>query len=453
MMKKKSNLAKLMALLMTVSLAGSSVSVYAETDGNVQEQASEKTKEGKEAEDHDKEAQEIAISDHETHKLDKGTVVEPTCTEKGYTLFKCTLEGCTYEEKKDEKNPLGHDMKEISRTEATKEEPAKITYECQREGCSYQETVEMAEHPEDQEKDPTPAPQPSVEPSEEPKEDPVPTEKPEAKPTEIPTQTPVPETKTETDTEELPEVDPDTEDEALTYSSVTSTDITTEYDPETAYDTLKGVRKPDTPEVTEDIEGRTVPADMIDITRDENGNLTDLALSAELEEIRNGFSVISESGTLKSISIVNKVDPGAYWITLKSKEPAKQMGICLEETDTGLTVSLTENKESLYITEISENEKNIILHTSAGGICEIRNDTGKFTTDKLSESENHMDHILFNELKSEKSKISFSTSDPEEKSDAEKEKFKEKDYWMLPYNERGQEPVILTVYEKIQDIY
>ena len=60
-----------------------------------------------------------SVSEHKVHELDKGIVVPPTCTEKGYTLYKCMADGCDYTIKKDEKDPLGHDMKEISRTEAT----------------------------------------------------------------------------------------------------------------------------------------------------------------------------------------------------------------------------------------------------------------------------------------------------------------------------------------------
>jgi len=51
------------------------------------------------------------------------TVVEPTCTEKGYTLYECTREGCGYTEKGSWTDPLGHghaypDHKDPNCTEA-----------------------------------------------------------------------------------------------------------------------------------------------------------------------------------------------------------------------------------------------------------------------------------------------------------------------------------------------
>ena len=132
----------------------------------------------------------------------------------------------------------------------------------------------------------------------------------------------------------------------------------------------------------------------MDITRDDDGNLTDLSVSTELKEIENGFSVISEAETLRSVSVVNKVNPGAYRITLKSpKSPAGEMGIHLKHTKTGVTVTLTENKKLLHITKVTEDAKNIILHTSSGGTCEIRKDTRKFIADELTAAGAQMDQI------------------------------------------------------------
>ena len=384
-----------------------------------------------------------SVSDHKVHELDKGIVVPPTCTEKGYTLYKCMADGCDYTIKKDEKDPLGHDMKEISRTEATDGKPGKIVYECQREGCSYQETVNTAEHSGDSKDAPKDPAKP--EPSRGPELSVTPELTVPGKPNN---------TDKENPSEEETETESDTEDDSQSYSFSISTDIITEYDPETAYSTMKAVHKPDTADETEDIEGRTVPEDTVDITRDDDGNLTDLSVSTELKEIENGFSVISEAETLRSVTVVNRVNPGAYRITLKSKSPAGEMGIHLKHTKTGVTVALTENKKLLRITRVTEDAKNIILHTSSGGTCEIRKDKRNFTADELNISGEQMDQIFLRDLKSNAPKIGFASSDTEnDKEDKNVQQYKEKDYWLLPYDEQEQEPVVITIYEKIKDTY
>ncbi len=438
-MKWKNIFVKALALTATVFLTGNSMTVYGETENtnNTGDTEQNTDKDNGQAPDS------ASVSDHKVHELDKGIVVPPTCTEKGYTLYKCMADGCDYTIKKDEKDPLGHDMKEISRTEATDGEPEKIVYECQREGCSYQETVNTAEHSGDSKdapKDP---------------EKPEPSRGPELSVTPEPT---VPgktdNTDKENPSEEEAETEPDTEDDSQSYSFSISTDIITEYDPETAYSTMKAVHKPDTADETEDIEGRTVPEDTVDITRDDDGNLTDLSVSTELEEIENGFSVISEAETLRSVSVVNKVNPGAYRITLKSKSSAGEMGIHLKHTKTGVTVTLTENKKLLHITRVTEDAKNIILRTSSGGTCEIRKDKRNFTADELNISGEKMDQIFLRDLKSNAPKIGFASSDTEnDKEDKNVQQYKEKDYWLLPYDEQEQEPVVITIYEKIKDTY
>lgn len=310
-MKWKNIFVKALALTATVFLTGNSMTVYGETENtnNTGDTEQNTDKDNGQAPDS------ASVSDHKVHELDKGIVVPPTCTEKGYTLYKCMADGCDYTIKKDEKDPLGHDMKEISRTEATDGEPGKIVYECQREGCSHQETVNTAEHSGDSKdapKDPA---------------KPEPSRGPELSVTPEPTVPSKPDnTDKENPSEEEAETEPDTEDDSQSYSFSISTDIITEYDPETAYSTMKAVHKPDTVDETENIEGRTVPEDSVDITRDDDGNLTDLSVSTELKEIENGFSVISEAETLRSVTVVNRVNPGAYRITLKSKSPAGEMG-------------------------------------------------------------------------------------------------------------------------------
>lgn len=438
-MKWKNIFVKALALTATVFLTGNSMTVYGETENtnNTGDTEQNTDKDNSQAPDS------ASVSDHKVHELDEGIVVPPTCTEKGYTLYKCMADGCDYTIKKDEKDPLGHDMKEISRTEATDGEPGKIVYECQREGCSHQETVNTAEHSGDSKNAPKDPAKPE------------PSRGPELSVTPEPTVPGKPDnTDKENPSEEETETESDTEDDSQSYSFSISTDIITEYDPETAYSTMKAVHKPDTADETEDIEGRTVPEDTVDITRDDDGNLTDLSVSTELEEIENGFSVISEAETLRSVSVVNKVNPGAYRITLKSKSPAGEMGIHLKHTKTGVTVTLTENKKLLHITRVTEDAKNIILHTSSGGTCEIRKDERNFTADELNISGEQMDQIFLRDLKSNAPKIGFASSDTEnDKEDKNVQQYKEKDYWLLPYDEQEQEPVVLTIYEKIKDTY
>lgn len=74
------------------------------------------------------------------HNL-QATVIAPTCTEQGYTIYKCADDGCTVEYKTEYTNALGHDLRndapEVTKyptcTEAGEE---KIT--CTR--CNYYET-------------------------------------------------------------------------------------------------------------------------------------------------------------------------------------------------------------------------------------------------------------------------------------------------------------------------
>ncbi len=64
----------------------------------------------------------------------------------------------------------------------------------------------------------------------------------------------------------------------LLFASSTSTDIVTEYDPETAVGTICVAKKDsDDPTETEEVTGMTVPAGTTEIKKDADGNITDLA--------------------------------------------------------------------------------------------------------------------------------------------------------------------------------
>ena len=64
-------------------------------------------------------------------------VVEPACTEGGYTLYSCGLCGHTYKDNTTE--PLGHDY-EVTETEGTVDSPSVKHYKCRR--CGYEYTEE-----------------------------------------------------------------------------------------------------------------------------------------------------------------------------------------------------------------------------------------------------------------------------------------------------------------------
>ena len=137
-MRKKSKSAAILAVVMAMTLAGSSA-VYAE------ENPSAKTAETDDDEKEDTRAaeNEPALCNEGEHELIESKVVLPTCTERGYTIYKCKADGCTYEEKRDETAALGHELKEVSMQEATADKPGVITYKCQRQGCDYTELAEI----------------------------------------------------------------------------------------------------------------------------------------------------------------------------------------------------------------------------------------------------------------------------------------------------------------------
>ena len=64
-------------------------------------------------------------------------IVEPACTENGYTLYSCGLCGHTYKDNATE--PLGHDY-EVTETEGTVDSPSVKHYKCRR--CGYEYTEE-----------------------------------------------------------------------------------------------------------------------------------------------------------------------------------------------------------------------------------------------------------------------------------------------------------------------
>lgn len=91
--------------------------------------------------DEDWAVDEAALLKGHKHKWKKEKTVAPTCTEQGYTVYKCEYNlfgiGCTATKKDDFVSALGHDMSDwivVKATCTTAGEKYKV---CQRSGCTY----------------------------------------------------------------------------------------------------------------------------------------------------------------------------------------------------------------------------------------------------------------------------------------------------------------------------
>ena len=381
-MRKKSKSAAILAVVMAMTLAGSSA-VYAE------ENSSAKTAETDDNEKEDTRAaeNEPAPCNEGEHELIESKVVLPTCTERGYTIYKCKVDGCTYEEKRDETAALGHELKEVSIQEATADKPGVITYKCQRQGCDYTELSEIpvkntnAVDGKTDDADTKTDEKPGTDAdgkSEDGKTDASEENKNsntenasvdkdstsgKTEPTDSDTSVDSKNEGAEKDLpeEDLPEEDlseEDIDEEYASYASSTSTDIVTEYDPETAVGTIRVAKKDSNdPTETEEVTGMTVPAGTTEIKKDADGNITDLAVSTAIDEVKNGFFLTSENKKLHSISISDKKNPKDHWITLSAKESATELGIRLRNGNNKIIIILTENEKPLNIIKVSDTEK------------------------------------------------------------------------------------------------
>lgn len=84
---------------------------------------------------------EIVLKIHE-HEWDEGKIEkEPTCTETGEKVYQCKVIGCT-EKKTEVIKALGHDWREISRTNPTCMKEGEIKEECSR--CKETRSVKLA---------------------------------------------------------------------------------------------------------------------------------------------------------------------------------------------------------------------------------------------------------------------------------------------------------------------
>lgn len=502
-MRKKSKSAAILAVVMAMTLAGSSA-VYAE------ENSSAKTAETDDNEKEDTRAaeNEPAPCNEGEHELIESKVVLPTCTERGYTIYKCKVDGCTYEEKRDETAALGHELKEVSIQEATADKPGVITYKCQRQGCDYTELAEIpvkntnAVDGKTDDADTKTDEKPGTDAdgkSEDGKTDASEENKNsntenasvdkdstsgKTEPTDSDTSA---DSKNEGAEEDLPEEDlpeEDIDEEYASYASSTSTDIVTEYDPETAVGTIRVAKKDsDDPTETEEVTGMTVPTETTEIKKDSEGNITDLAISTSIDEIKNGFSLTSEKKKLHSIAIINKEAPKNHWITLSAKETASELGIHLHNENNKIIITLTENEKPLNIIKVSDTEKELLLTTSTAGTCVINKEVqdvfvdkdGKYSDKKtlgrknqiiLNDVNGSAPYLELEYVKDEVATTSASEKDEDaarnletkntkagdsESKGAEAEKQKDPDeelYWIQPYGEENQEPIVITVYKK-----
>lgn len=444
---RRNRKSRILAILLVVSMIGSSAVYVQAAEVSITPAA--------EAEDPDKDVEICG----EKHEMKEVQVVEPTCTEAGYVLWKCP--SCGYEEKRDLKKALGHDLEVFSTEEATEDTLGKVVYRCKRENCDYTETIpipgkepgtEGKEDDKDNDKDNNPGnnekPDMPADPNENDKTDNDGETKPdtgnESGKDSDKTEEPV------IDEEELPDVD----EEYATYASSTSTEVVAEYDPTTASHTIKVAKDAKHPEEVEEIEGKTVADNTARISRDEQGNITDFAISTEIEKIKNGFSLTSEAKTLKSISIINAKDSSNDWFTLNAGKPAGELGIHVEYTKDEIVLTLTENKKTVNIVKVTEDETTITMKTSTGGSFVIRKNLQKFSTDLDGAVRGTKNRIVLKGTEGAKPSAGLSyVKETENKENAEDsanadENANEEHYWIRAYNDEVEDPIVITVYKK-----
>lgn len=453
---RRNKKSRILAVLLAVSLSGSSA-VYAQ------------------AEEVNNPDTDIEICGEE-HEMKEVQVVEPTCTEAGYVLWKCS--SCDYEEKRDLKKALGHDLEVFSTEEATEDTPGKVVYRCKREKCDYTETniisvaepgTDDKENDKDNDKDNNPGNNEKSDVPADPNENDKTDNNGETKP-DTGNESGEDSDKTEepaVDEEELPDVD----EEYASYASSTSTEVVAEYDPTTASHTIKVAKDAKHPEEVEEIEGKTVADNTARISRDEQGNITDFAISTEIEKIKNGFLLTSEAKTLKSISIINAKDPSNDWFTLNAGKPADELGIHVEYTKDEIVLTLTENKKTVNIVTVTEDETTITMKTSTGGSFGIRKNLQKFSTKLEGVVKGTKNRIVLKGTEGAKPSVELSyvkekreddmavketaekdnetenKENDEDSANAEEER-NEEHYWIRAYNDEVEAPIVITVYKK-----
>ena len=188
--------------------------------------------------------------------------------------------------------------------------------------------------------------------------------------------------------------------------------------------------------------------------KSEQGNITDFAISTEIEKIKNGFSLTSEAKTLKSISIINAKDPSNDWFALNAGKPAGELGIHVEYTKDEIVLTLTENKKTVNIVKVTEDETTITMKTSTGGSFVIRKNLQKFSTDLDGAVKGTKNRIVLKGTEGAKPSAGLSyVKETENKENAEDsanadENANEEHYWIRAYNDEVEDPIVITVYKK-----
>lgn len=76
----------------------------------------------------------------EGHNWDEGTVVPPNCEDDGYTIYKCTDDGCDASYTIDPTDALGHDIESVITIAPTLTKEGEKVSTCKRDGCGYSKT-------------------------------------------------------------------------------------------------------------------------------------------------------------------------------------------------------------------------------------------------------------------------------------------------------------------------
>ena len=351
--------------------------------------------------------------------------------------------------------------------EATADKPGVITYKCQRQGCDYTELAEIPVKNTNTVDGKTDASEEDKNSNTENASVDKDSTSGKIDPADSDTSA---DSKNEDAEEDLP--DEDIDEEYASYASSTSTDIVTEYDPETAVGTIRVAKKDsDDPTETEEVTGMTVPAGTTEIKKDADGNITDLAVSTAIDEVKNGFSLTSESKTLKSISIINAKDLSNDWFTLNAGKTAGELGIHVEYEKDKITLTLTENNKMLNIVKVTEDETTITMKTSTGGSFVIRKNLQKFSTKlegvvkgtknrivlKGTEGAKPSVELSYVKEKREDDKAVKETSEKDNETENKEnsedsanadENANEEHYWIRAYNDEVEDPIVITVYKK-----
>ena len=377
------------------------------------------------------------------HQWSEWTVTIPAdCVTEGQQIRNC--EKCGISETASIAKTNEHDLKEISHQEATDDKDGFVLYACKRAGCSYQlkEVLSAKESSDTGEKEEKETILDSDSKAEDRSEENSPGESKNDGSDEISDKT-----NTEKDeTEDIP--DEDTDEGYASFAYATSSEIVAEYDPETAVSTRKVVRDSSDPSSAEEIEGMAVPENVMEVKRDADGNITDLAVSTTLEEIRNGFSFDNEARSLHSISIINEKDPSSYWITLRAEKQTSELGIRMKQIEGGISITLTENEKAVQIVKVIDDEMKLTLVTSTGGECVISKHIQKFELKGESKILKAVNEISLHDMNGQKPYVEL-TSVKKTRSEKSKkaEQNEEKDYWIQQYDDEFQTPVVITVYE------